>query len=250
MTAFNPQDQASSSVRAALEEHGTVPDIFICSAGGTPPATLGFLADLDPEQLKLCFESNYYSALFMAQRCLQLWIAEPKPDRTRHMVFIASAAAFVAIPGYAAYTPSKTALRALADTLRMELLLYGDEKMYRVHCAFPGTFLTDAFMAQGEAKPDLTKKMEGSDYPTEELIKQTQPVEAIANKILHGLNNGRFFITTDMKTDLILNNMRGPSPRDRSIYELLMGFIAMFAWPVVRRRWDAMLTLHRFRKAD
>jgi 3-dehydrosphinganine reductase len=233
-----------------IAEQRTVPDIVICCAGGTPPATLGFLAELDSEQLKVCFESNYYSALFTAQKCLQLWISNPKPDRTRHIVFIASAAAFAGIPGYAAYTPSKTALRALADTLRMELLLYGDNTMYQVHCAFPGIFLTDAFKAQEENKPKLTKMMEGSDYTTEELVKNTQSVEAVANRILLALENGRFFITTDMKTDLILNNMRGPSPRDSSIYDMFMGFIAMIAWPFVRRRWEATVTDYRFKRIE
>jgi 3-dehydrosphinganine reductase len=101
-----------------LKEYGTVPDILICNAGGTSPAEIGFLANLSPEGLTCCLESNYYSAIFIAQACLQLWIQNPNPNRTRHIIFISSAAAFVSIPGYIAYTPPKAAIRAFADTLR------------------------------------------------------------------------------------------------------------------------------------
>jgi hypothetical protein len=39
------------------------------------------------------------------------------------------------------------AIRVLADTLRQELLLYGDD-MYHVHCSFPGSFVSEALMEE------------------------------------------------------------------------------------------------------
>ncbi|KAL5610602.1 hypothetical protein FOBRF1_006719 [Fusarium oxysporum] len=230
-----------NTLRNALSEHNAVPDMLVCSAGGTPPAQLGFLADLTPEALTACLLSNYHASLFITQWCVQRWVQQPDPSRTRRLVYIASAAAFVALPGYIAYTPTKVAIRALADTLRQELLLYGDESMYRVHIAFPGNFTTDSFIMEQTTKPELLKNMEGSNYSDgEELLKNLQSTEEIAAGILSGIRKGRYNITTDLTTDLTLNNMRGPSPRDSPFYDAFMSFAGSLVWPFVRRRFDKM----------
>ncbi|KAH7169457.1 short chain dehydrogenase [Fusarium sp. MPI-SDFR-AT-0072] len=230
-----------NALRNALSEHNVVPDMLVCSAGGTTPAQLGFLADLTPEALTACFLSNYHASLFVTQWCVQRWVQQPDPSRTRRLVYIASAAAFVALPGYIAYTPTKAAVRALADTLRQELLLYGDESMYRVHIAFPGNFTTDSFILEQTTKPELLKNMEGSNYSDgEELLKNLQSGEEIAAGILCGIRKGRYNITTDLTTDLTLNNMRGPSPRDSPFYDMFMSFAGSLVWPFLRRRFDRM----------
>ena len=105
-------------VKQAIHQYGSVPDIMLCVAGGSNPSQIGFLAELSPGGLTSCLESNYYSTVFITQMYLQLWIQHPQPDRTRHIVFVSSAAAFVGLPGYIAYTPPKAAIRAFADTLR------------------------------------------------------------------------------------------------------------------------------------
>ncbi|KAF5563135.1 short chain dehydrogenase reductase family [Fusarium phyllophilum] len=230
-----------AALRNAMSEHNATPDMLICSVGGTTPDQIGFLADLAPESLATCFSSNYHASLFITQWCVQRWIQQPDTSRTRRLVYIASGAAFVALPGYTAYTPAKTALRALADTLRQELLLYGDESMYRVHIAFPGAFITDSFIQEQATKPELLKNMEGSNYQDgEELLKNVQSAEEIASKIFKGIKKGRYIITTDLTTDLTLNNMRGPSPRDNALYDAFMSFVGFCAFPFVRRRFDRM----------
>lgn len=56
--------------------------------------------------------TNYFTAIFMAQAMLRIWVnaspplegrSEGKP-RTRHIAFTCSVAAFVGVPGYIAYT--------------------------------------------------------------------------------------------------------------------------------------------------
>lgn len=154
------------------------------------------------------------------------------------MVLTSSTAAFVALPGYIAYTTAKAAIRALADTLRQELLLYGDASRYQVHCCFPGTFLTDAFTEEQRLKPGLTKKLEKTNLSDGELKDRYETAEGIARKLVRGLEEGRFFITMDFDTQLLLNNMRGPSPRDRPLYESILGWVMGLVWPVIRRRFD------------
>ncbi|KAF4949056.1 hypothetical protein FGADI_9165 [Fusarium gaditjirri] len=237
--SVNLSDHAA--LRNAMSEHNVTPDMLICSVGGTTPDQIGFLADLEPEALTACFSCNYHASLFITQWCVQRWVQDQDPSRTRRLVYIASGAAFVALPGYTAYTPAKTAVRALADTLRQELLLYGDESMYRVHIAFPGAFITDSFIQEQTTKPELLRNMEGINYLNmEELLKNIQSAEEIAAKIFRGIRKGRYIITTDLTTDLTLNNMRGPSPRDSTLYDVVMSFVGSFVFPMARRRFDRM----------
>ena len=225
-------------VKETLKQYGAVPDIVLCVAGGSNPSQIGFLADLSPEGLTSCLESNYYSAIFITQACLKMWIQNPEPSRTRHVVFVSSAAAFVGLPGYIAYTPPKAAIRAFADTLRQELLLYGGKDMYQVHSAFPGTFITDSFLGEQASKPEITKIMEGSNMSNEKIQEKTPLALVIAKRILGGLDKGYFSITSDWETALILNNMRGPSPRDNVVLDLILALIAFLVWPFVRRDFD------------
>ena len=56
--------------------------------------------------------TNYFTAVFMAQAMLRIWVNAPRPPqggsdgkpRTRHLAFTCSVAAFVGVPGYIAYT--------------------------------------------------------------------------------------------------------------------------------------------------
>ncbi|KAL6721611.1 hypothetical protein ACLMJK_000715 [Lecanora helva] len=224
-------------VDAALKNYGAVPDVLICTAGGSPTQG-GFLADISPDAIKSCLELNYYTAIFIAQSCLKIWLAAPPSPSTRHIVFTSSTAAFVSLPGYIAYTPTKTAIRAVADTLRQELLLYGDKDTYQVHCFFPGTFLTDSFMQEQSHKAELTKIMEKSNAPIEELRTRTETVTSVAKKCIKGLEAEEFFTTVDFEGQLLLNNMRGPSPRDHGIVDVVIGWVATVAWWFVRRDFD------------
>ncbi|KAF5582778.1 short chain dehydrogenase [Fusarium pseudocircinatum] len=228
-----------AALRNAMSEHNATPDMLICSVGGATPEQIGFLADLAPEALATCFSSNYHASLFITQWCVQRWVQQPGPSRTRRLVYIASGAAFVTLPGYAAYTPPKTTVRVLVDTLHQELLLYGDEKMYHVHTAFPGAFITDSFIQEQATKPELLKNMEGLNYRDgEDLLKSVQSAEEIASKIFKGIRKGKYIITMDLTTDLTLNNMRGPNPRDKPLYDVFMSFVGLCAFPFVRWRFD------------
>ena len=124
---------------------------------------------------------------------MRQWIKQPVsvPATPRHVIFTGSTAAFVSLPGYAAYTPTKTVLRALADTIRQEALMYPQN--IRVHCSFPGTILTDTFYEEQNSKPSLTKQLERSDDP-----KDAMTAGAVARATMNGLCKDEFFITFDL----------------------------------------------------
>jgi 3-dehydrosphinganine reductase len=194
---------------------------------------------MKPEGLMSCLEVNYYAAIFIAQVVLKLWVSKAPTTHSRHITFVSSNAAFVSIPGYIAYTPTKVAIRAFADTLRQELLLYGGKDAYQVHCAYPGTFISESFLAEAAGKPELTKMLEGSNIPEDQLIAKTESAQSVAKKILKRLHGGDFFITVDLEGALLLNNMRGPSPRNHVFLDLLLSFLVLIIWPFVRRDFDA-----------
>ena len=110
--------------------------------------------------------------------------------------------------------------------------------MYQVHSAFPGTFITDSFLAEQASKPEITKIMEGSNISDEEIEAKTPSASTIAQKILGGLDKGYYSITSDWESALILNNMRGPSPRDNVLLDLLLALVAFLLWPFFRRTFD------------
>ncbi|MCJ1405278.1 hypothetical protein MMC11_008505 [Xylographa trunciseda] len=212
------------------------PEILFCVAGGTADE-IGFFADVSSSHIRSCMENNYFSAAFIAQALLKRWVATAESPRTPiaefHMVFTASTAALVSLPGYIAYAPTKTATRALADTLRQEVLLYQSRCDIKIHCSLPGTILTDAFYQEQRSKPALCKELEGSDKEPPGLS-----AGAVAALILQGLKKGKFMIATDFSTELLLNNMRGPSPRDSPVRDWLLGLLGSLVWPVFRFRWD------------
>ncbi|KAI9740367.1 MAG: hypothetical protein M1834_004947 [Cirrosporium novae-zelandiae] len=231
----------ANDVDRILKEYNAIPDILICVAGGSPPSQINFLAELSPDAIRACMDMNYYTSVFITRAVIKLWLQNPAPadmKEPRHVVFTSSSAAFVGLPGYAAYTTPKVAIRALADTLRQELLLYGNTSKYQVHCSFPGTFITDSFLEEQSTKPTLLKSFEGSQGTEEELRKRLDSSMVIAGKIVRGLERGEFFITTDLQGAVLLGNMRGPSPRNYWVWDTLMGGLGMLVWPWVRWGFD------------
>jgi 3-dehydrosphinganine reductase len=193
---------------------------------------------------------NYLAAAYIAHAVLRRWIKEVSAPETgtgsssieprkgtkptRHIVFTASTAAFLGLPGYAAYTPSKAATRALADTLRHEVLLYASVVEIGIHCSFPGNIYTDAFYAEQTRKPALLKEIEGG----EDGGGGGKSASRVAEMIIQGLRNGKYFITMDSETELLLNNMRGPSPRDAPVRDWVLGLVGSLVWPFFRAKID------------
>ncbi|OAQ66097.2 steroid dehydrogenase [Pochonia chlamydosporia 170] len=188
------------------------PWALVCVAGGTAEE-IGFLADISPDAISSCMTKNYVSSAYIAQAVLKRWVtptSEQKSNRvdSRHLVFTASTAALVSVPGYAAYAPTKAAIRSLADILRQEVLMYQSVPPIKVHCSFPGTIYTESFFQEQQAKPHLCKQIEGTLDD-----KGGMTAKEVARLTLQGLDRGQFFITPDFQTRLLLNNMRGPSPQ-------------------------------------
>ncbi|KAL2811971.1 putative steroid dehydrogenase [Aspergillus granulosus] len=213
----------------------TPPSILFCLAGGTSDE-IGFFADITTKNIESCMARNYLAAAYISHAVLRRWLKEPPSSspHARHIVFTASTAALLGLPGYAAYTPSKAATRALADTLRQEALLYALQQEIKIHCSFPGNFYTDAFYEEQRRKPALLKEIEGG----EDGGSSGKTVQQVAKLTIEGLKKGKYLITMDSDTELLLNNMRGPSPRDAPVRDWVLGLIGSLVWPFYRVKFD------------
>ncbi|KAH8648722.1 short chain dehydrogenase [Tricladium varicosporioides] len=259
LAARENENQIIMSVAADMAIHKTAytilnsqprsADILYCVAGGTPNEC-GFLVDLEPEVMERCMNNNYYSSVYPAQAMMNIWIGEDKESpvppvpKLRRIIFVNSSATLAPIPGYLAYSAAKSAQRAFADTMRLEVTRYsGPKSTYSVQCVFAHNFITPTFLIEQKNKPELTKKLEGSTGKLSDLEKKFPYAEKIAPTIVASVAKGDYAVMDNrMDPQLLWANMIGPSPRRGwgVVDTLLAGLMGIFLFPFVRRGWEKM----------
>jgi len=229
-------DSGPSIISAAIEWNlSSPPDILFCCAGASTP---GLIIDTPTSTLRSQMDTNYFSAAYIAHAFLQPWLqkkpASPptKNDLAKHIVFTSSLAAFYPLAGYGPYSPSKTALRTLSDTLSQELLLYAPYRTIRTHTIFPGAIFTTGLEKENEIKPAITKRLEESDGG------QTPDEVAVAS--IKGLERGEELITTSGLLGYAMKvGMLGSSKRNGwGIMDTILGWVVLIVMVIVRRDMD------------
>ncbi|CAD6574300.1 MAG: hypothetical protein ASARMPREDX12_006504 [Alectoria sarmentosa] len=210
------------------------PDIFWCCAGSCHP---GLFIDVPVEVLKEQMESNYFSSVYVAHAAVQSWInhfrSSPDPNQSaKHIVFTSSVCAFLPLIGYGPYTPTKTALRALSDTLSQEFLLYAPLVAIRTHTVFPGTIVTEGYEKENLIKPAITKNLEEGDGG--------QTPEQAAAASVKGLERGEELITTNGILGFAMKSgMLGGSKRNGwGLVDTLMSWVVVIIMVFVRKDMD------------
>jgi 3-dehydrosphinganine reductase len=139
---------------------------------------------------------------------------------------------------------AKCAVRALADTLRMEVLRYcSPTTTYSIHCAFPADFVSPGFRLEQDTKTPLTKRMQGTDLTIEQLEAKFPSSDKVASLVIAAVDRGDFIICEDSPAASVLfSNMLGPSPkRGLGIFDTLMApVMGWFVMPFLRWRWEGM----------
>ncbi|KAI9151265.1 putative short chain dehydrogenase/ reductase [Paramyrothecium foliicola] len=242
-----------------------IPDMLYCVAGGSH-AENGFLVDIRPSDLESCMANNYFTAAYAAKSMLDVWIKDDRKEsdaspgvfprekvtrKHRQIVFISSAATFVCLPGSVAYSPAKCAVRALADTLRLEAIYYSNQRSkYSIHCAFPGDFLSPGFYLEQDTKMELTKRIQGlAGKSMAELEAQCPSSDKVASLIVAAVQRGNFIICEDsIAASLLFTSMVGPSPkRGWGIFDSCVGVVVNWVvWPVLRLQWQALCRRYGF----
>lgn len=191
-------------------------------------------------------DSNYFSSAYIAHATLRKWLStssttassRSKTNQPRHLIFTSSVVAFFPLVGYAPYTPSKIALRALSDTLSQELQLYGKGEAVKVHTIFPATIFTAMYEQENLIKPTITKKLEEADGG------QTPDEVAVAS--VKGLERGEELVTTSGVLGYAMKvGMLGASKRNGwGVVDTVASWVVSVVLGVVR--WDMDKTVRRW----
>ncbi|CAG8744099.1 10276_t:CDS:10, partial [Acaulospora morrowiae] len=224
---ISKKDDSIRALNEASEKHsGRAPDVVICCAGISIPRVF---IEQPIQEFENTMQINYFGALYTTHEAVKRMAQQGVKGK---IVFVSSVAAFVGFMGYASYSPSKIALRSLAECLRHELILYD----IGVHCYFPGTIDSLSYQEEMKTKPKITKELEGDD-----LISPEQAAKALYK----GLCKGQFFITSDIIGDAFRAATLGIVESNNAIVD---SFLSGILWTVSKpARWfaDKMVRDHR-----
>lgn len=156
-----PLDLTDQEAIEAAAEPLTELDVLVHNAGVSHP---GRFDESIPEQWRACFEVNVTGPV-----ALTLALLPALRAARGHVVFINSGAGLNASPGLAAYSASKFAQRAFADSLR------ADEPLLRVTSVHPGRVAT-------EMQEDLVA-YEGGEYDPAKYLKASTVARVVADVI-------------------------------------------------------------------
>lgn len=166
--------QVAEVAAQATAAHGA-PGIVVASAGLAEP---GLFLDQGLDSHEAQMAVNYLGTLYLLHAAAPLM----RDAGGGRMALIASGAAFFGIYGYAAYAPSKFAVRALAEVLRVELAPHG----ISVSLCYPPDTDTPQLEAEKRTKPEATRIITGG-------AGLWQPAE-VAQRVIRGMERGDFAI--------------------------------------------------------
>lgn len=175
--------QAAAAVGSAIDALGA-PDLVVTSAGIAIP---GLFEDVAPEIFERTMAVNYFGSLHVVRAALPSMRAR----RRGRIVFISSGAGLIGLFGYTPYSPTKFALRGLAEGLRAELRADN----VSVSIVYPPDTDTPQLEEEDKTKPEETKLMTS--------IAKTWSADDVAACIIRGIARGSFAITPGMTITLM-----------------------------------------------
>ncbi|KAI8063626.1 hypothetical protein BC940DRAFT_307194 [Gongronella butleri] len=181
--------------------------VFSCAGASTPKFFLDYEMDEFDWSVKLNFLGQTYVAHQAALRMKEAGVRHGK------IVFVSSMLGLLSFAGYGSYSPTKFAVRGLADTLRNELKQYD----INVHIFYPGGILSPGFEQENLTKPDVTKEIEGTNEP--------QTPEQCAKSLITGLRAGNYMIMVDFISELLRCTTRGVAPANNFFLDAFLACI-------------------------
>lgn len=169
------RSQAEQAMQTATDRLGAA-DLLVTSAGIAHP---GYFRELPIEIFEQTMAINYFGTLY----CIKAVLPAMEQRRQGHLVLISSGAALIGLYGYTPYSPSKFALRGLAEALRGELKGHG----IGLSIVYPPDTDTPQLVAENRTKPPETKQITATA--------KTWSADAVAQTILTGVEKRSFTIT-------------------------------------------------------
>ncbi len=177
------RSQATQAIETAMAELGP-PDVLITCAGTAQP---GYFSELPLEIFEQTMAVNYFGTLYSIKAAL------PAMEKRRqgHLVLVSSGAGLIGLFGYTPYSPTKFAVRGLAESLRGELKPYG----IGVSIVYPPDTDTPQLVAENRTKPPETKRITAGAN----LLSADQ----VARAIVRGLEKRTWLITPGLEMSLL-----------------------------------------------
>jgi 3-dehydrosphinganine reductase len=172
-----------STIEAAIAAMGK-PSWAISSAGIVHP---GRFLDQTLEDYEEQIQTNYLGSLYFAKAVCPHMVT----NKAGRLVFISSGAAFFGLFGYSSYAPSKFAVRALAECLRVELKPHG----ISVTLVCPGDTDTPQHAAELLTRPMVTSQL----AKTGTLLSP----ETVAEKLVDASMRSKFLVTFGWQMQLL-----------------------------------------------
>jgi len=167
--------QAEAAVSGAIAALDT-PDLLMTCAGIAHP---GYFRELPIEIFEQTMAINYFGTLY----CIRAALPSMEVRQRGHLVLVSSGAGLIGLFGYTPYSPSKFALRGLAEALRGELKPSG----IGVSIVYPPDTDTPQLAAENKTKPEETKRITATA--------ETWSADGVAQAIVRGVQRGAFTIT-------------------------------------------------------
>jgi 3-dehydrosphinganine reductase len=185
-------------------------------------ATPGIYTETPFSATRRNMDVNFYGQAEMSYAVLRDWLAPEAPieEQPKHFIFTTSVVIFFTIAGYGPYSPSKWAVRGLADTLSQEVMLYPQK--VKIHMAVPGTILSPGLERENSTKPDITHIIEKDDP-------RMMPDE-VGKKLIQGLENGDYFVTVAFLGNLMKWGCLGGSFRNNWVVDFFMAWFVQIVW--------------------
>ena len=164
---------------------------LINCAGVAHPAEFD---DLNMDHYRWMMDVNYFGTVNTVHAFTQYM------SKGSFIVNISSMAGIIGVYGYAAYGPSKFAVRGFTDVIRSEL----KSKKIHVSIVYPPNTDTPGLTHENKIKPAITKKIEGSA--------NVVTPSKVADEILKGIKNKKYLIIPGLESKLIYHasNFLGP----------------------------------------
>jgi 3-dehydrosphinganine reductase len=181
------------AVQQATRDLGAPEWAVVCAGIAEPGEFLTQSLDAFEAQMSV----NYMGALYFAHAAARAMTGGGK------LVFISSGAAFFGIYGYSAYSPTKFAMRGLAEVLRVELA----PRNIAVTLAYPPDTDTPMLATENRLKPEITRKISDSGG--------LWSAADVARAILRGADKERFAVAPgfQMTALLWLHSLLAPALR-------------------------------------
>lgn len=133
------------------------------------------------------------------------------------IIFTSSVLSSILCAGFSPYSPSKAAIKALADIARVELAVHN----VTVHLYLPGSILTPGLEEENRIKPEVTKRIEGvADFLTPEKCCQI---------LLDGMERGDYLITSEMLFEFTNITAIGSCDRENFLFNLVASPLSILA---------------------